>query len=304
MRTLLLAALAALALAGPAQAAQPEPESALSVVAFNVLAPVWAAPVWYPEDMDASLLDNAVRRPRITSFLASRASTTDVFCLQEVQESELPHFLDAVGNGFSGAMAHNDRDWWSNWLVPEIPWAPNGTAVLVRRSTFSSIRIRDIALSGDGNHGALFEGVERASGRRVRAASIHLDSDIQANRNREAKSLMTQMPSAARTVDIVCGDFNEDTVNGAASGIFQRAGFTDALAAIGNREPTHPWDSQYNGSPRWSIIDHVLVRNARPLGGDVHDFGVYAIHDETARIEANLRNTGSDHFPIGANASF
>ena len=284
--------------------AKPAPENHLSVISFNVLAPVWAAPVWYPETMDAALLDNDFRRPRIASFLAGRAATTDIFCLQEVQESELPHFLEAVGSGFTGAMAHNDRDWWSNWVVPEIPWAPNGTAVLVRRGAFSSIRIGDIALSDDGNHGALFEGVERASGRRVRAASVHLDSDVQANRNREARSLMTQMPSAAGTVDVACGDINEDAVNGAASGIFQRAGFTDALAAIGNREPTHPWDSQYNGSPRWSIIDHVLVRNARPVSGDVHDFGVYAIEDETQRIEANFRNTGSDHFPVGAVVGF
>jgi endonuclease/exonuclease/phosphatase family metal-dependent hydrolase len=304
MRTLFVAAFAALALAGPAQAATPATENQLSVVSFNVLAPVWAAPDWYPEEMDSSLLDNDFRRPRIMSFLASRASTTDIFCLQEVQESELPYFLEAVGSGFTGAMGLNDPDWWSSWVVPEIPWAPNGTALLVRRGAFSSIRIRDIALSGDGDHGALFEGVERASGRRVRAASVHLDSDVQANRNREAKSLMTQMPVAAGTVDVVCGDINEDAVNGAASGIFQRAGFSDALAAVGNREPTHPWDTQYNGSPRWSIIDHVIVRDARPLSGDVYDFGVYAIEDETERIEANFRNTGSDHFPIGAVAGF
>jgi len=43
---------AALALAGPATAAPPPREASLSVVAFNVLAPVWAAPIWYPDQMD------------------------------------------------------------------------------------------------------------------------------------------------------------------------------------------------------------------------------------------------------------
>jgi endonuclease/exonuclease/phosphatase family metal-dependent hydrolase len=219
-----------------------------------------------------------------------------------VQQSELPAFI-AAADGFTGAMGFNDRDWWSNWLVPEIPWAPNGTAILVRRSAFSAIRIRDIALSGDGNHAALLDAVHRASGRRVRAVSVHLDSDVQANRNREARSVVAQLPPADGTVDVICGDINEDAVNGAASGVFQRAGFTDALAAVGNREPTHPWDSQYNGSPRWAIIDHVIVRGLRPLSGDVYDFGVWAITEQTPRIEANLRNTGSDHFPIGAVAA-
>ncbi len=135
-----------------------------------------------PAGARPALLDAAARRARITAFLAARAASTDVFCLQEVQESELPAFLDALGGGFAGAMAHNDPDWWSNWLVPEIPWAPNGTAIVVRRRASRALAFRDIALSADGNHAALFDGVHRATGRRLRAASIHLDSDVQANR--------------------------------------------------------------------------------------------------------------------------
>ena len=86
--------------------------------------------------------------------------------------------------------------------------------------------------------------------------------------------------------------------------IFSRAGFTDALAAVGNREPTHPWSSSYNSAPRWGIIDHVLVRGAAPRDGDVADFGVWAIADEVERIAANFRNTGSDHFPVLASVGF
>ncbi len=86
-------------------------------------------------------------------------------------------------------------------------------------------------------------------------------------------------------------------MTGTVSGVVERAGFVDVLAAVGSREPTHPWSSTYNGAPRWSIIDHLLVRGARPLSGDVLDFGAFAIADELARIEANFRNTGSDHYP-------
>jgi hypothetical protein len=82
--------------------------------------------------------------------------------------------------------------------------------------------------------------------------------------------------------------------------VFRRGGFTDALAAVGNREPTHPWSTTYYNSRRWAVIDHVVVRGAKPLSGDVLDFGASSIEDELARIEANFRNTGSDHYPIRA----
>jgi endonuclease/exonuclease/phosphatase family metal-dependent hydrolase len=302
MRRLLLAALAASALLATwpaaAPAPPPPPNARLGMVTFNVLAPVWAAPDWYPPEMDMSLLDAAYRRARITSFLASRAADTDIFCLQEVQESEFPAFLAAVGSGFAGEMSHNDRDWWSNWVVPEIPWAPNGTAIMVRRQAFSNLVFRDIALSGDGDHAELVEGVHRATGRRFRAASIHLDSDKEANRGREARSLMSQLPPAAGAIDVVCGDFNEDSVTGTAGGVVKRAGFVDVLDAVGNREPTHPWSSSFNGATRWAIIDHLTVRGAQPLSGDVLDFGGLSIADELTRIESNFRTTGSDHYPV------
>jgi hypothetical protein len=82
------------------------------------------------------------------------------------------------------------------------------------------------------------------------------------------------------------------------SNVLEPAGFVEVLAAVGNREPTHPWSSSYNTAPRWAIIDHIVVRNGRRLSGDVFDFGV-SIDDEVARIEANFLTTGSDHFPIG-----
>ena len=306
MRRLSLAALAASAVLATwpaaAPAPPPPPNAQLGMVTFNVLAPVWAAPDWYPPEMDMSLLDAAYRRARITSFLASRAADTDIFCLQEVQESEFPAFLAAVGSGFAGAMSHNDRDWWSNWVVPEIPWAPNGTAIMVRRQALSNLVFRDIALSGDGDHAELVEGVHRATSRRFRAASIHLDSDKEANRGREARSLMSQLPPAAGAIDVVCGDFNEDSVTGTAGGVVKRAGFVDVLDAVGNREPTHPWSSSFNGATRWAIIDHLTVRGAQPLSGDVLDFGGLSIPDELTRIESNFRTTGSDHYPVGGAA--
>ncbi len=93
---------------------------------------------------------------------------------------------------------------------------------------------------------------------------------------------------------------NEDTVVGPVGGVLARDGFADVLASLGNREPTHPWSTTYNGSQKWAIIDHVLQRGGSSLAGDVLDLGVWSIPDEVSRIEANLRNTGSDHFPVVA----
>jgi hypothetical protein len=44
------------------------------------------------------------------------------------------------------------------------------------------------------------------------------------------------------------------------------------------------------------MIDLVLIRNGRPLAGEVFDLGVWSIDDEVTGIEANFGNTGSDHF--------
>lgn len=264
-----------------------------------MLAPIWAAPEWYPAEMDPSVLDTTSRRAAVASYLASVAQTTDVFCLQEVQDSEFRHFLAALGPGWDGLMAENDRDWWANWVVPELGWAPNGTAVLVKRATFSRAAFADFPL-GDGNHAAIVEGGLRASGRAARVASIHLDSDSNARRRTESRSLMERLPGQPGALDVVCGDVNEDTVTGSASHVFESNGFVDVLASVGNREPTHPFSSSYNASARWAIIDHVLVRGAEPLAGDVVDFGVWSIADEVERIEENMRRSGSDHFPVTA----
>jgi hypothetical protein len=145
LHALFAAAALALALAGPGNAAPPPREAQISVVAFNVLAPLWAAPNWYPGEMDMSLLDTEFRRERIIRFLTNQASTTDVFCLQEVQQSELPYFLAALGPVFRGFMAHNDPDWWSNWLVPEILGRRTGrrsSSIASRSSSLPSATLR------------------------------------------------------------------------------------------------------------------------------------------------------------------
>src|SRR5262245_44358275 len=210
MRRLLVSLLAALLLAAgvsPAKADKPD-AAGLRVIAFNVLAPIWAAPKWYP-NLDPALLDTAFRRERIVAFLQEASRSADVVCLQEVQIDELPHFEAALGTEFSGKMAVNDAAYWSNWVVDALPWRPNGPAVFVRTSALAQPHFADLALSGNGNHAAAAEGLHTSTGKPVRVVSVHLDSDHNANRAKELRSLMEQMPKSAGTVDIVCGDLNK-----------------------------------------------------------------------------------------------
>ena len=296
---LILMALAVVTTLGPVPAAA-GPASRIDVVVFNVLAPVWAAPDWYPADMDPALLDTEWRRERIVDFLHERADTADVVALQEVQDSEFPHLADALGGDFVGVMSTNHPDFWSNWVVEGIPWGPNGTAVFVRRSAFGSPRFHELDQS-TGNSLAWVSARHLATGRRIRVASVHLDSDSQVNRQTELDALLDRWGSPAPgTTDVIAGDINEDTVHGSLSTPLKKSGFVDVLASLGNREQTHPWLETYYRSDKWGILDHVLVRGGDPVSGDVVDSGVWSIEDETARIEANFEACGSDHFPVVA----
>jgi endonuclease/exonuclease/phosphatase family metal-dependent hydrolase len=256
--------------------------------------------VWYPADLDPAVLDAAARRDAVTAYLRGAARTAEVICLQEVQDTEWPALLEAAGPAFTGRFAVNDRSFWSEWVVPELGWRPNGTAVLIRRDAFRDVRLDDVAIGSQGNHSAMATAVHRGTGRLVRVASVHLDTDKQADRTRELAPVPQRWPAREASSDVVCGDFNEDTTVGTASGRLLRAGFTDVLAAVGQRVPTHPFRESYNGSPRWGIIDHVVVRGAAPADGRVVDAGVSGIDDEVTRIEEFMRRLGSDHYAVEA----
>jgi len=272
--------------------------ASLSVLSFNALAPLWAAPRWYPPTLDPALLATALRRERIGAFLRNEGRRRDIVCLQEVESTEMPYLHQALGSGYVGSFASHDPAYWSNWLVPELPWVPNGNALFVRRAAVSAFAFIDLPLGGTGNHAVLLTAVLARSRQRLRVASVHLDADRNNGRRVEFQALLDQLATQPPGIDLIAGDINEDTVTGSLGGEVRRAGFADVLASVGNREATHPFSSSYNGATRWSIIDHVLVRGATPRAGDVFDFGLWSIGDEVERIAANFRTCGSDHFPV------
>lgn len=270
----------------------------LRIVVFNVLAAPWADPSYYPTS-SLPYLSREFRRQKNIDVLKSQAPTTDIFCLQETTEPEFAAFSAAL-SGFVGFQANHDPSYWSRSITVNPPWELNGTALFVKKSTFSKIKFINRANSDNGNHAAYAEVTYK--GKQIGIFSLHLDSDTGGNRNKEMNAILDFLHTRNNDVEILGGDFNFTTQNGNFSRDLQENGFIDVLYTIGNREQTFPESVGYVHSPNFSVIDHIVVRNAVPLEGDVLDYNLWKLYPGTnasaARLTAALQITGSDHFPL------
>ena len=284
------------------EAATPRGDT-LRVVAFNVLAPPWADPAYYP-DAAAPLLDRTYRRARIIRFLAAQAKNTDIFALQETTPTELAHIAAALP-GFTAFQANHRPDYWSNWITPANPWELNGVALLVKKTRFKSLSFRDVALTTDGNHAAMMTAVSATTGTPVRAISVHFDADSATNRKREFNAALALLPARASSIDVIAGDFNTDTDTGNFHVDLTNAGFTDILGSLGLATYTSPWSESYYAHGQWGVMDHVIVRGAAPTAGAVYSFQQFVLYpnDQDARIVQNLIDCGSDHYPVAASVT-
>jgi endonuclease/exonuclease/phosphatase family metal-dependent hydrolase len=260
-------------------------------VSFNVLAPCWASPQYYHETAEP-LLEREARRERIIHFLKSQAATTDVFALQETTELEMWYFKRALKDQFEGFGAYHYPYFWSSSVTKDLPWEPNGVAIFVKKAIFTNIRFQDIQLHSDGNHAAIVQARLKSNARKVRIASIHLDDESADTRANELQGLLTFLHPKMNHIDIIAGDFNDETKNGHLKDIVTQADFVDILGALHQEKHTSPY--------AWGTIDHVLVRNGTPWEGKVFNANLWQLYpdDERWRLDANLLMCGSDHFPI------
>lgn len=277
---------------------EPRGPASLTIVSYNVLAPIWAAPRFYPDGMDLAVLDPIARRQARQALLRSIAF--DVACLQEVTESELAAVLVDLGPGYSGFLARNHEDYWSGWGTPELGWEPNGPAIVVRAAIAIDPAFADLEVSAAGNHAAVLDLNHRGSNVGLRIVSVHLDADAHETRLAELRALLRALPARADTVDIIAGDLNEGTAGTPLGDALTAAGFVDVLEALGMSAPTHPVLRPGDDFAALAVIDHVLTRGGRPVGGRVIDSGVWAEASSPKRIETQLRVAGSDHLPVEA----
>lgn len=284
------------------------PNKSLNVITFNILAPCWASPSYYPA-ITVPYLDRVFRRGNIINFLKSQPQS-DVIALQEVTQIEFGYINNALKNNYIGFMSFHSPTYWSNWITIDPPWEPNGNAIFLKKSRFKNIAFQDIALSDDGNHAAYAEAIDGSTNKAIRAVSIHLDSDYPYNRERELGSLLNFMKSAANKVDIIAGDFNIDIENSTLKQNIITNNFTNILAALGITEMTSPYSSTYYRHSVFGAIDAVIVRNGLPQSGLIYDFNLFNLYpitsnqaptiNEDKRITENMKISGSDHFPVGA----
>ncbi len=268
------------------------------VLSWNVLAAPWASPRWYPEGMDAEVLERGRRVELATAIL--QGIPHDLACLQETTPPDLARLRDPR---YDVHAADNDASLWSSWSTPEATWEPNGPAVMWRRDRFVDVETGAFDLGDHGNRAAWIRAREPRRSHTLRVVSVHLDADDRDRRRAELARLLEWCRPEPGVTDIVAGDLNADTVatSLAPSGIADlvaAAGFVDALVSVGRRAPTHPYARPTDEYASLATIDHVLVRNGTAIDGAVVDSDVWTIDDPAARLEATLRRTGSDHLPI------
>lgn len=288
----------------------------LKVLTFNVLAPCWASPTYYPAGA-VSKLDRIYRRNRIVPFLNQAVSSgAAVIALQEVQIDEYPFFYEALKTLYEGSVSYHKDSYWSSWITTDPPFARNGNALFLRKDIFTNIQFSDRQLTLDGNHCVFATAKNSVNAQNFRIASIHLDADNSSRRSNELNALFAMLPYQASTVDIVAGDFNAALSNGNLSNLMRQYSFFNALDVAGIPEQTHPFTTSYNRNSNWGPIDHIAYRNAT-IGGKVSatndgmptidngvvDFNVWRLHPsgatfESNRISKNFDNCGSDHFPV------
>lgn len=283
-----------------AYAAPPQPNQQIKVLTFNILAPCWASPDYYPATAGA-YLDRVYRRGKIINFLKSKP-TVDVISLQEVTQVEYGFIKDALKKDYISFQSLHSPTYWTDWITANPPWEPNGNAVFLKKSRFTGIVFQDIALSDSGNHAVYAQAKDVNTNKKVRIAGIHLDSDHSYNRERELKALFAIMTPLAGVTDIVAGDFNIDISYTSLQQDIVKANFINVLAALGINEVTSPYSSTYYAHAKFGVIDNIIVRNGQALDGAVISNGLFQLYpatkDEDPRVTLNMQITGSDHFAV------
>ena len=191
---------------------RPVVSAELTVASWNVLAAPWAAPAFYPAEMDPAVLDrvDAARAGRAAS---SRSSTPTSCACRRRRRSTSPRSSPRSAPASRAHSAPNGRELWASWSTDELPWETNGTAVLWRRDRFDDVETGALALSDDGNVATTFVGARRRH-RHARAGGERAPRR-RPSRRCGAPSCAARVRAPRRrrraAIDVVAGDCNEDT---------------------------------------------------------------------------------------------
>ncbi len=253
-----------------------------TVASYNVLAPAYLKPEWYPFTK-AELLDPERRLPALAEKLVELSA--DILCLQEVEEAAFAVCERRLSPlGFTGK------------LMLKMDGRPDGCAIFVRDREIALERVSRLVYDDA-------RLARRASGHIAQMAVLKVGSRYLGVANTHLKWDAPQMPldrqygylQARQILDsglqiapeceswIVCGDFNV-TENSDVLRAFQAAGF-----AASHREQVH--GATCNANRRARMLDFVL-----------HDAALRAMPRPLALVENDTALPGpdqpSDHVPV------
>lgn len=202
----------------------------LKIGCFNVLAPVFAKPEYYPSPVWHKL-DWKYRFPKIRSVLKLIINNLDVICLHEVTDDYTETITSqdgtvskihrhgtywslksVFGNGWDRYFIPNDINYWGHLYDTDIhsKYAKiiHGMAVFVRKKSFQKYTVVGKKLGQKGNYCAWIDSVH-STGCPIQLIGIHLD-DTLSDRTIELESLKNHIRSITTPNIIVMGDYNSN----------------------------------------------------------------------------------------------
>jgi mRNA deadenylase 3'-5' endonuclease subunit Ccr4 len=253
----------------------------LRVVSYNILAPSYIRPDWYPFT-DRSHLAWEARQERLAARLLGFDG--DVLCLQEVE----PYVYEFLQGRLEPAL-------YQGTYVPKSQGRPDGGATFYRSDRLMQMEcrtlyFRDGAGGQDSGHLALVSTFNR-QGSILHIVNTHIrwgapeeqgDEHVGFRQVRELLKQLDALPPALAC--IICGDFNAEPESEIVSMIV-RSGMRDAYA--GAPQPT------CNSNRHAQRIDYLFYRPAM----EVVPMALPVIDDETPLPSAD---EPSDHLPIAA----
>lgn len=290
----------------------------LKISTFNVLAPCYATPIYYPDNCAQVIANTNYRLSKIaTEVSALKTGGTTVFCFQEITpemyDGISATFTTIAGSGkFQKYVAYHDPNYWRTYQPDPLNPLPNGNAIFVLTDFWNILAWDNVSTNptgqGAGNHAAYVRLSSKTSPSHVfNVINVHLDSDHGGNRKKEIAGALSYLNanSQAGEAQLVVGDLNNTTEGGSIKQILDSAGMVNSKNPL---EATHPFSNGYNSNNNWYSIDHILFKygTATALGDTtVRNHGLWDTYpilspdtNNPLRILANFDICGSDHFSV------
>jgi endonuclease/exonuclease/phosphatase family metal-dependent hydrolase len=276
----------------------------VKIGSFNILAPSWASPSYYPAHAHGHLFPSEKRIDRVIHFLLTHVRNADVLALQETEQDLERRISQLLADKYEFHSAYHDDTYWAKWITSDRAFRRNGVAIALKKGVFDHVTPVDLSL-GTGNHALVLIAHHVALDQWFRIISVHFELDDIKIRKNEVEALSNYLRPGSSSniyIDVVAGDFNSDIDSDEFLCYLMDHGFRDVHRVLDEASATHP---EKLGD---DVIDHILVRgnHVEPISASVHSGDIMDIHPERTedhkdqRLARCLEFNGSDHFAIDA----